>query len=175
MRKVNADDVVFILEYRKDLDDPRSTVNRLHLLGDLIVIGVLSVVAGADGPNAMGMWAAAHEEWLKRYLKLPHGIPSHDTIARLLAMLKPQAFQSCFQKWIAALGEDSHDQETETKQHIAIDGKALRRSHDRRRNLGPLFLVSAKSVRRGISLGPLATAKNPTNLRLFLSSSNRSM
>ncbi len=122
------------------------------------------VVAGADGPKAMGVWAAAHEEWLRRYLKLPNGIPSHDTIGRLLALLKPQAFQSCFQKWIASLGEEDHDQETETKEHIAIDGKALRRSHDRRRNLGPLFLVSAWSVRRGISLGQLATAEKSNEI-----------
>jgi predicted transposase YbfD/YdcC len=156
-RKVDAEDVVSIRDFFKDLEDPRSTINRRHLLIDVIVICVLAVIAGADGPKAIGIWASSNADWLKRYLKLPAGIPSHDTIGRLLAALKPQAFQSCFQKWIANMeaidGEDLDD----SQEHIAIDGKALRRSHDRRRGLGPLFLVSAWSVRRGISLGQLAT------------------
>lgn len=163
MRKVSSDDIVSIQEYFKDLKDPRSTVNQVHLLGDLIIICVLAVIAGADGPKAIGVWASAHAEWLKSYLKLPGGIPSHDTIGRLLAALKPQAFQSCFETWLASLGE-TPDEAAEAKQHIAIDGKALRRSHDRRRNLGPLFLVSAWSVRRGISLGQLATAEKSNEI-----------
>jgi predicted transposase YbfD/YdcC len=164
MRKVNADDVVSILEYFHDLEDPRSTVNRRHLLGDLIVICVLAVIAGADGPKAIGIWAAANAEWLKSYLELPHGIPSHDTIGRLLATLKPRAFQSCFEKWIATLGAATDGVSGDAKDHIAIDGKALRRSHDRRRSLGPLFLVSAWSVRRGLSLGQLATAEKSNEI-----------
>jgi predicted transposase YbfD/YdcC len=164
MASVKSDDVVSILEFFKDLKDPRSTVNRLHLLGDLVVICVLAVIAGADGPKAIGVWAAAHEEWLKRYLILPAGIPSHDTIGRLLALLKPEAFQRCFHGWIASLGEDDQEGTEPRQEHIAIDGKALRRSHDRRNNLGPLFLVSAWSVRRGISLGQLATAEKSNEI-----------
>lgn len=162
MARVKSDDIVSILEFFKDLEDPRSTVNRRHLLGDLIVICVLAVIAGADGPKAIGVWAASHQEWLKRHLLLPFGIPSHDTMGRLLATLKPQAFQRCFQAWIANLGEA--EEEKDEQEHIAIDGKALRRSHDRRRSLGPLFLVSAWSVRRGISLGQLATAEKSNEI-----------
>jgi predicted transposase YbfD/YdcC len=164
MRKVNSDDVVSILKFFRGLEDPRSTVNRRHLLGDLIVICVLAVIAGADGPKAIGIWAAANGEWLRGYLKLPHGIPSHDTIGRLLATLKPQAFQRCFEQWIATLSQPTDAESQEGQVHIAIDGKALRRSHDRRRNLGPLFLVSAWSVRRGISLGQLATAEKSNEI-----------
>jgi predicted transposase YbfD/YdcC len=165
MRKVQSDDVVSILEYFKDLEDPRSTINRHHLLGDLIVLCVLSVIAGADGPKAIGVWAASNAGWLKSYLELPAGISSHDTLGRLLATLKPQTFQRCFQAWITALGEDTNaESEKVVKDHIAIDGKALRGSHDRRRNLGPLFLVSAWSVRRGISLGQLATAEKSNEI-----------
>lgn len=163
MRKVTSDDVVSIMELFKELEDPRSTVNRQHVLGELIVICVLAVIAGADGPKAIGVWASFKHDWLKRYLKLPAGIPSHDTIGRLLAALKPQAFQHCFQQWLARLGE-TEDAGQGAQQHIAIDGKALRRSHDRRRNLGPLFLVSAWSVRRGISLGQLATAEKSNEI-----------
>jgi predicted transposase YbfD/YdcC len=127
---------------------------------------VLAVIAGADGPKAIGLWAAAHVDWLTQYLELPNGIPSHDTIGRLLATLKPQAFQSCFQGWLASIGECqtvSGDAGNAPRQ-IAIDGKALRRSHDRGRGLGPLFLVSAWSVRQGISLGQLATAEKSNEI-----------
>ena len=164
MRKVNSDDVVSIVEFFRDLEDPRSTVNRRHLLVDVVVICVLAVIAGADGPKAIGIWASSNTEWLKRYLKLPAGIPSHDTIGRLLAALKPQAFQSCFEKWIASLGGKGDSETADETEHIAIDGKALRRSHDRRRSLGPLFLVSAWSVRRGLSLGQLATAEKSNEI-----------
>ena len=173
MAELTSHDVVSILDYFEDLEDPRSTINRRHLLGDLIVISICGVLAGADGPKAIGVWAKANSNWLHQHLALPHGIPSHDTIGRLLALLKPQAFQTCFQNWIRNLR--SHDNEgsktasdNNTKEAfpevIAIDGKALRRSHDRKNNLGPLFLVSAWSVQKGISLGQLATAEKSNEI-----------
>ena len=98
MQVLTHDDAVSILAYFDGLDDPRSSVNRQHLLGDLIVISVCGVLAGADGPKAIDVWARAHAEWLKKYLELPYGVPSHDTIGRLLAALWPAAFQSCFEQ-----------------------------------------------------------------------------
>ena len=103
MAKSKSDDVVSILEFFEELEDPRCSVNQKHRLGDLIVICICGVIAGADGPKAIGVWANANAQWLRQYLELPNGIPSHDTIGRLLATLKPSAFQSCFQKWIASL------------------------------------------------------------------------
>lgn len=129
MQVVTHDDAVSMLEYFDGLDDPRSSINRQHLLGDLIVISVCGVLAGADGPKAIGVWARTHSEWLKKYLELPHGIPSHDTIGRLLAALRPAAFQACFEQWIASLREGSanngEDRANNVEQEvIAIDGKA---------------------------------------------------
>ena len=166
MKELGEAEVVDIMEYFKDLDDPRSSVNRKHLLGDLIVICILAVVAGADGPKAIGVWVDSQKEWLTRNLAFPGGIPSHDTIGRLLAALKLSAFQACFEQWILHLRESANNNESEVKgrEHVAIDGKALRRSHDRRRGLGPLFLVSAWSVQRGISLGQLATAEKSNEI-----------
>lgn len=164
MYEVNSDDVVSILDYFKDLEDPRSTINRKHLLGDLIVICILAVIAGADGPKAIGIWAKNQAAWLRERLPLPAGIPSHDTIGRLLAVLKPAAFQGCFQQWIAGLRAGDGEASDAGAEIVAIDGKALRRSHDRRRALGPLFLVSAWSVQRGISLGQLATAEKSNEI-----------
>ena len=164
MYELNSDDVVSIFDYFKDLEDPRSTINRKHLLGDLIVISIFAVAAGADGPKAIGVWALSQKEWLQQYLELPHGIPSHDTFGRLLAALKPAAFQSCFEQWIANL-RGNHPASADADQEIiAIDGKVVRRSHDRRRGLSPLFLVSAWAVRQGISLGQLATAEKSNEI-----------
>jgi len=163
MHKIDFDqhDTHSILEHFADLDDPRSEINRLHLLGDLIVICVLAVVAGADGPTAIYEWAKANTNWLKSYLKLPYGIPSRDTIRRLLSLLKPAAFQNCFQTWIAELQKVKA---VPGREIIAIDGKALRRSHDRGKQLGPLFLVSAWAANAGISLGQLATAEKSNEI-----------
>tara|TARA_R110002072_G_scaffold302603_1_gene486568 strand:+ start:1121 stop:1570 length:450 start_codon:yes stop_codon:yes gene_type:complete len=119
---VTHDDAVSMLEYFDGLDDPRSSINRQHLLGDLIVISVCGVLAGADGPKAIGVWARMHSEWLKKYLELPHGIPSHDTIGRLLAALRPAAFHACFEQWIASLRQRGAGGLTD--EVIAIDGKA---------------------------------------------------
>ena len=162
MQVVTHDDAVSMLEYFDGLDDPRSSINRQHLLGDLIVISVCGVLVGADGPKAIGVWARTHAEWLKKYLELPHGIPSHDTIGRLLAALRPAAFQACFEQWIASLRQGLDGDVTD--EVIAIDGKALRRSHNRKKSLGPLFLVSAWSVQRGISLGQLATEEKSNEI-----------
>lgn len=163
MREIEQTDAVLIQDYFQDLEDPRSSVNRRHLLGDLIVICILAVLAGADGPKAIATWAEAQKDWLRKYLELPHGIPSHDTIGRLLALLRPEAFQRCFQKWIASL-QGVPELGDGKREFIAIDGKTLRRSHDRRRSLGPLHLVSAWAVRGGISLGQLATEEKSNEI-----------
>ena len=168
MLEVMEAEVESILDYFRPLEDPRTTINRKHFLGDLIVISICSVIAGADGPKAIGVWAASNESWLLRHLELPNGIPSHDTIGRLLTMLKPEAFQTCFRKWIDALTEPALQGSADTvpnpQKVIAIDGKALRRSHDRKNKLGALFLVSAWSVENGVSLGQLATEEKSNEI-----------
>ncbi|TWU29140.1 ISAs1 family transposase [Novipirellula artificiosorum] len=161
MAEIQFDNVDSILEEFKDLEDPRSPINRRHPLGDLIVISIVAVIAGADGPTAIGTWAENNREWLEKQLTLPNGIPSHDTFDRLLRALKPTAFQSCFETWIVRVlpTDDSSD-----PKQIAIDGKALRRSHDRSKGLGPLFLVSAWAVDAGVSLGQLATEEKTNEI-----------
>jgi predicted transposase YbfD/YdcC len=163
-RQIESSEALNIVNFFEELEDPRSSINRKHLLGDLIVICICAVLAGADGPKAIGVWAMSNKEWLQKHLALPHGIPSHDTIGRVLAALKPAAFQQCFEGWISSLRRAEDDVESNHKETVAIDGKALRRSHDRKRQLGPLFLVSAWSVNRGISLGQLATEEKSNEI-----------
>jgi predicted transposase YbfD/YdcC len=150
-----------ILQDFAELPDPRSHVNQRHLLGDIIVISIMAVIAGAEGPKAIGVWAKSNEAWLKKRLELPSGVPSHDTIGRVLMALRPSAFQSCFERWIKRLSGKRNADDLDV---VAIDGKALRRSHDRDSGLGPLFLVSAWAVQRGISLGQLATEEKSNEI-----------
>jgi len=165
-RQMDQDDVVSILDYFQELEDPRCHINRKHLLGDLLVICVLAVIAGADGPRSIAVWANAHADWLKKRLALPAGIPSHDTIGRLLALLKPDAFQQCFDQWLLAIREKATTK-ADSREVIVIDGKVLRRSHDRKRGLGPLCLVSAWAVQRGISLGQMAAGDKSNEIAAF--------
>ena len=146
--------------YFESLSDPRHTRNRKHLLVDIVVIAVCGMVCGCDGPTAIHRWAVNRQTWLEQFLALPNGIPSRDCIRRLLMALKPEAFQKCFQDWIAhAIQCDDGP-----KRLIAIDGKTCRRSHDAAQGLGPLHIVSAWASEEGVALGQVATEEKSNEI-----------
>ena len=147
--------------YFESLSDPRHTRNRKHLLVDIVVIAVCGLVCGCDGPTAIHRWATQRHEWLQAFLALPHGVPSRDCIRRLLLALKPEAFQKCFEAWIAhALPTDDDG----PARLVAIDGKTHRRSHDAGQGLGPLHIVSAWAGEEGIALGQVATEEKSNEI-----------
>src|SRR5947209_11813902 len=98
--QVTLDEVV---GYFDDLEDPRSTVNLKHPLVSVVVIAMMAVLAGAGGPTAIAKWAALKEEFLLKALKLPNGMPRKDVFRRVLATLRPGAFQACFANWLTSL------------------------------------------------------------------------
>lgn len=147
--------------YFESLSDPWHTRNRKHLLVDIVVIAVCGMVCGCDGPTAIHRWAANRRTWLEQFLALPHGIPSRDCIRRLLMALKPDAFQRCFQDWIAQAIRCDDDG---SRRLIAIDGKTCRRSHEAAHGLGPLHLVSAWATEEGIALGQVATGEKSNEI-----------
>jgi len=149
-----------IKDHFAELPDPRSTINLRHLLIDVVVISLCGVLAGADGPVAIEVWADAHHDWLRGHLKLPHGIPSHDTLRRFLERVDPRAFQRCFAAWIESLLIP----DPEGARLLNIDGKTLRRSHDRKRKLGPLHLVSVWASDQGLTLGQVATEEKSNEI-----------
>lgn len=151
-----------IVRHFESLPDPRHHRNRRHLLGDVITIAVCGVIVGSDGPTAMAQWADAKKDWLKQFLELPNGIPSRDCIRRVLSALKPEAFQECFQSWVASLITESVNGNM-----IAIDGKTVRRSHDAAKGLGPLHLVSAWATGNGLSLGQIATEEKSNEIKVI--------
>jgi predicted transposase YbfD/YdcC len=130
-------------------------------LVDVVVIAVCGMVCGCDGPTAIHRWAANRLDWLEKFLTLPNGIPSRDCIRRLLMALKPEAFQKCFQDWIArAIRTD----DSGPARLIAIDGKTCRRSHDAAQQLGALHIVSAWASEEGIALGQVATEEKSNEI-----------
>ena len=148
-------DVGSIASYFESLSDPRHTRNRKHLLVDITVVAVCAILCGCDGPTAMHRWAMERKDWLAEHLTLANGIPSRDCIRRLLIALKPEAFQRCFQDWIAhAIPSD----DAAADRLVAIDGKTCRGSHDAGNHLGPLHIVSAWASEEGIALGQIASA-----------------
>lgn len=92
---------------------------------------------------AIGVCALNDEQWLKKRLKPPNGVPSHNTIERLLTLIKPNLFQKCPQAWIQSLASPKEDKQAN---QIAIDKKVLKRSPDRKNGLDSLLLVSAWAV-----------------------------
>lgn len=141
-----------LLKHLESLPDPREERNRKHLLTDVVAIAVCGVLVGCDGPTAIRLWAGEREDWLRGFLALPSGLPSKDCLRRVLSRLKPEAFAQCFAAWVAeSLATDGGGR------LIAIDGKTLRRSHDKEKGLGPLHVVSAWASEQGLSLGQLAT------------------
>lgn len=151
--KISLDEVV---GYFDELEDPRSSINQKHPLVSVVVIAMMAVLAGASGPTSIADWAQHKASFLLPLLDLPHGVPRKDVFRRVLCLLRPEAFQSCFVAWLTSLREKAA-LKTEIDQPIfAIDGKTARRSHDRKRNLGALHSVSVWASEYGLSLGQVA-------------------
>jgi predicted transposase YbfD/YdcC len=130
-----------------ELTDPRVDRGKLHLLLDILVIALCAVICGADTWVEREAYGKAKYDWLKEFLALPNGIPSHDTFARVLARLKPEEFQRCFLNWMRAVSDLTHGEV------VAIDGKTLRRSFDRAAAKGAIHMVSAWATANQIVLG----------------------
>ena len=115
------------LAFNKAMLDPRSP-NRRHRLIDSLTIALFAVMAGADGWAGVAQYGRARLAWLRTFLDLPHGIPSHDTLGDVFGRLDPQAFERCFQEWMASMIQLSGGK------LVAIDGKSLSHSfeHDAR-------------------------------------------
>jgi len=139
-----------MVEHFSDIRDPRMDRTKRHRLVDIICLAILAVIAGAEGWEDIEDFGRDKETWLKKYLPLSNGIPSHDTISRVFRVLKPAEFEAAFGEWIASL----HDQVG--TQLIAIDGKTLCRSHDRKTMKSALHMVSAWSVENHVMLGSQA-------------------
>jgi predicted transposase YbfD/YdcC len=161
MQRVSLDEVV---GYFDELEDPRSTVNLRHPLVSVVVIALMAVLAGAGGPTAIARWAAMKEAFLLKVLQLPNGIPRKDVFRRVLALLRPGAFQACFVNWLQSLRAKAGEATGIEQPVLAVDGKTARRSHDRNKGLGALHSVSVWASDFGLSLGQVACAEKSNEI-----------
>jgi predicted transposase YbfD/YdcC len=141
-----------------ELPDPRIDRTKAHSLLDILTIAVCAVLSGADSFTEMADYGRAKEGWLRTFLALPNGIPSHDTFGRVFALLDPVQLEQCFARW-AQQGLGVGD-----TPHIACDGKTLRRTHDRGKGKSALHLISAWATESGISLGQRAVADHENEM-----------
>jgi predicted transposase YbfD/YdcC len=148
----------------ESLEDPRSEINRRHPLSSVLVIAVLAVLAGAAGPTAIARWAKLKQDLLTGLLDLPHGIPGKDVFRRVLMTLKPDAFEACFNAWIARLRGEATAETGVERPVIALDGKAARRSHDAAHDLGALHVVTAWAGEFGLALGQEVCAEKSNEI-----------
>lgn len=134
-------------EHFARLTDPRVTRTRDHKLLDIVAIAICAVICGADGWTDVEDFGQAKEAWLRTWLELPSGIPSHDTFGRVFARLNPEEFQAGFLAWVQAASQVTQGQV------IAVDGKTVRRSHDRRLGKNAIHMVSAWASANHVVLG----------------------
>ena len=138
------------------LEDPRSGPAKRYGLSEIIVMAICAVLCGADDWVEVADWCEDEEEWLKGFLDLPHGTPSHDTFGDVFRVLDPDVFESCFREWIGGLVGV-------VKDIIALDGKTVRGSKDG--TIPPLHLVSAYATSLGLTLGQEGSAGKGNELK----------
>ena len=134
----------------EDVQDPRSGNAGLHDFHALLIIALCTVLCGGQGAVDMALFAKAKEPFLREFLVLENGPPSHDTFSRLFRRLDPDQFRAAFQAFMAAFSEACQGV-------IAIDGKVLRRSFDRASGKSALHMVSAWGCEQRMVLGQIAT------------------
>ena len=145
-----------IMHYFSSVPDPRIIRKTRHKLIEIIAIALCGAIAWADEWVEIADFGKAKEQWFKTFLELPGGIPSHDTFGRVFSLLDPREFEKCLMGWIRSFmgGPDI----------VAIDGKTLRRSHDRTNGQSAVHMVNVWAVRHGLILGQLKTDKKSNEI-----------
>jgi predicted transposase YbfD/YdcC len=164
MQEIHRVQLQEIAKHFEELEDPRSSINLKHPLVSVVVLALMGVLAGADGPTAIARWAKSKAEFLLQALDLPNGIPRKDVFRRILVTLKPGIFQACFVNWVQSLRLKAAEKLEIEQPIFSIDGKTSRRSHDQSKGLGALHTVSVWASEMGLSLGQVACAEKSNEI-----------
>ena len=148
-----------IEEHFGKITDQRVTTRSSHKLIDIIAIAILAILCGADGWVAIETYGKAKQEWLKTFLELPNGIPSHDTFGRIFSQLDPEILERNFQTWVNLIAGELG------LKVVAIDGKSLNGSYDRENSLKSLVMVSAWSSSHQLVLGQAAVEQKSNEIK----------
>ena len=136
-----------IIEYFSILKDPRIERHKKHKLVDIILLAICAVLSGAEGWEAIEEYGHVKLEWLRKFIPLENGVPTHDTIARVLSRVSAKGLQECFLNWVRAVHRATEGQ------LVAIDGKRVRRSFNRSAGRSAIHRVSAWGSANGLVLG----------------------
>ena len=147
-----------LLGHFESIDDPRTEYLIEHQMLDIIAITICAVICGAESWVEIEEYGYSKQEWLEKFLALPNGIPSRDTIRRLFAQLDPEQLQSCFLSWIKTIVQLTEGEV------IAIDGKTLRHSYDRGKNKGAIHMVSAWASQNRLVLGQVKVSEKSNEI-----------
>lgn len=168
MARLNAEEIRLgveeIVAHFSELEDPRSTINQRHPLVSVVVISIMAILAGANGPTSIAEWAELKKDLLLDLLSLPNGIPRKDVFRRVLMALNPSAFQLCFLEWVTSLRHEAAQATGIDQPIFAIDGKTLRRSHDKAKGLGALHSVTIYASEFGLTMGQVATEEKSNEI-----------
>lgn len=147
-----------IYDHFKAIEDPRIERMKLHQLEEMLIITICAVICGAEGWVAVEEYGLAKLEWFKKFLTLENGIPSHDTFGRVFSRLNPSKFSECFTNWVQSISEKSEGE------IVAIDGKTLRRSFDKKTSKSAIHMVSAWSAKNHVVLGQVKTEEKSNEI-----------
>lgn len=147
-----------LLEHLKSIPDPRIDRQKRHKLEDILAIAVCAIICGADDWVSIEEFGKAKFTWFKTFLDLPNGIPSHDTFGRVFSLIAPSHFQRCFISWVESVTDILQGQV------VAIDGKTLRRSHDKKSAKSAIHMVSAWAANNRIVLGQVKTEEKSNEI-----------
>lgn len=142
----------------QDLTDPRIERNKRHSLEDILILTVCAFICNANTWTDVEVFGHAKYTWLKSFLALPNGIPSHDTLGRVFSRLDPEGFRQCFVRWMEAVAQVTQGEV------VAIDGKTLRRSHDRANGQSAIHMVSAWAATNSVVLGQIKTEEKSNEI-----------
>lgn len=141
------------LDHFSTVSEPRVERTKIHGLIDILFISVAGTIAGCDGPTDIASFARTQLAWCRKFVTLKNGVPSHDTIGRVISLIKPHQFQKAFLDWVAALATDD---KSDGPRFVPIDGKTLRGSGGAKHRANPLHVVSAWATQQGMTLGQVA-------------------